>query len=306
MKVTSYRNSVHSNCSNHISSSIVMLLFWAQQMTSAVFIIHLHWLVVHLHFTSLCHWIYFFFDMACIQKLSDGNFLSGLIHVLFFSKTCTGAFLPLYIASMGLVFRLCPFIWEMISRIYIFLRSSARENYSAFIFFPVLRRAWAEKPGKMTSRPGIPRRSTCLVENHVSLVPCPDITTTEMCLWWGSVDDLCHGINTPGKHWVKTGAPYPAGPPCFLFQIAFQSFWVVSACIIARFWLVSLLLGVKSSSTNGSVPAADLHLLCWLLSVTLKLLRALSLLFSIITYFKRSVTFGNTSLYNRMQKKYFW
>lgn len=123
--------------------------------------------------------------------------------------------------------------------------------------------------------------------------------------WWGSVEGLCHGINRPSKHWVKIGAHYPGGPPCFLFQIAFQSFWVLSASIITRFCLVSLLLVVKSSSTNSSVPAAELHLLCWLLSVSLKLLRALSLLFSIITYFKHYVTFGNTSLYNRMQKKIF-
>lgn len=45
MKATSYRTTVHLNCSNHISSSIVMLLFQVQQMTSIVFIIHLSLLI---------------------------------------------------------------------------------------------------------------------------------------------------------------------------------------------------------------------------------------------------------------------
>lgn len=77
MKRTSYRTSVHLNCSNHIYSwncsnhiysCVVMVLFQAQQMTSAVFIIHLSSLIncaFAFHLSLSLDFI--FFNMAHIQ-----------------------------------------------------------------------------------------------------------------------------------------------------------------------------------------------------------------------------------------------
>lgn len=171
MKATSYRNSINFSCSNHISSSIVILFFQAQQMTSVVFIIHLSSLIscaFAFHF-SLSWDLFCFLFQHGLHPVAKWWEFPIWSYVFYFLSKPVQVLSCLCDVFMGLIFRLCPFTWEMISSIYIFLQSSARKYYSTFIFFPFLRRAWAKKHRKMTSRPGIPRRSTCLVENPCGL-----------------------------------------------------------------------------------------------------------------------------------------